>query len=258
MYKEELSAIKRRQSILEMLHQKEQVSVRDLAQIFHVSDMTVRRDLHHMEEQGILTTHYGGASLRKRNSNILDFSDRRDKLYPDKLAIARTAAGYIQNNDTIFLDTSTTILLMLRFLPDLPLTIVTNSLPAMEQLSAFPQIRLFMAPGIYQQQYGGCTDYATVDYLRRFHYHKAFFGASAVDAGFGASATREIESAIKTTVFSNADQTFLLADHTKFGKKNIICYNDVRDYTKIFTDTKLDDDQRTFLARNEANLIFCE
>lgn len=258
MYKEELSAIKRRESILDLLRQNHQVSVRNLTQLFQVSDMTIRRDLHRLEEQGFLTTHYGGASLRQRQANIVDFSDRRDKLYPDKLAIARTAAGVVKRNDTIFLDTSTTLLLMLRFLPDVPLTVVTNSLPAMEQLSHVPQIRLLMTPGIYQQQYGGCADYATVAYLRHFHYHKAFFGASAVDAAFGASATREVECAIKNTVFSNAEQTFLLADHTKFGRKNALHYNDVQDYTQIFTDKGLEEYERVSLLQSGAHLVFCE
>ena len=258
MYKEELTAVKRRESILDLLRKKGQVSVRELTQQFGVSDMTIRRDLHHMEEQGLLATHYGGASLRKKNAGVLDFSDRKDKLYPCKLAIARTAAGYIKSNDTVFLDTSTTLLLMLRFLPDVPFTVVTNSLPAMEQLCGMPQIRLAMAPGMYQTQYGGCTDYSTVEYLRRFHYDKAFFGASAVDAAFGASATRDVESAIKSTVYANTEQTFLLADHTKFGKKHAVRYNDVRDYTWIFTDTGLEDTQRVSLTQYGAHLVFCE
>ncbi|MFR1539735.1 MAG: hypothetical protein ACLTQN_06305 [Blautia massiliensis (ex Durand et al. 2017)] len=55
--------------------------------------------------------------------------------------------------------------------------------------------------------------------MSRFHYDKAFFGASAVDASFGASATREIEAAVKRCVYANAEESYLLADHTKFGKK---------------------------------------
>ena len=55
--------------------------------------------------------------------------------------------------------------------------------------------------------------------ISRFYYDKAFFGASAVDASFGASATREIEAAVKRCVYANAEESYLLADHTKFGKK---------------------------------------
>lgn len=111
--------------------------------------------------------------------------------------IARTAAGLIQNHDTVYLDTSSTILFMLPYLVDLTFTVVTNSLPAMSQLYAHPNIHLAMAPGSYDPQYGKSADYSTIDYLRRYHYNKAFFGASAVDSAFGASATREIKSAIK-------------------------------------------------------------
>ena len=56
--------------------------------------------------------------------------------------------------------------------------------------------------------------------ISRFHYDKAFFGASAVDASFGASATREIEAAVKRCVYANAEESYLLADIPSLAKKS--------------------------------------
>ena len=253
----ELSSVNRRGRIEEILRDKLQVTVKDMAAKFGVSEMTIRRDFHKMEEQGLVTVHYGGAKLRNVDYAGMDFLSRQDRLYQNKLQIAKTAAGCVKEGDVLFLDTSTTILLMLRFLPDMNLTIVTNSLPVMEETYRNRKIRLYMAPGIYQEQYGGPLDYSTAGYVSRFHYDKAFFGASAVDINFGVSATQEIESAVKQCVWRNADERYLLVDHTKFGKRNLIKYNDVSEYDKIFTDEEIDFQIRQDIAKAGGNLNIC-
>ena len=55
-----------------------------MAKRFGVSEMTIRRDFHGMEEQGLVTIHYGGASLRNTHSGFPSFSARQEKLYQNK------------------------------------------------------------------------------------------------------------------------------------------------------------------------------
>lgn len=253
----ELSALSRRGQLLEILREQEQVTVKEMARKFGVSEMTIRRDLHGMEEQGLVTVHYGGASLRNTHPGFPSFSARQEKLYQNKFKIAKAAASLIKEGDVIFLDTSTTILLMLRYLPDIHLTIITNSFPVAQELCNNTHICLYLTSGMYQEQYGGPLDYSTAEYVSRFHYDKAFFGASAVDASFGASATREIESAVKRCVWTNASESYLLADHTKFGKKNLIRYNEVRDYRLILTDDELDDETLKDFYKHGGTIQIC-
>lgn len=253
----ELTSISRRGQLLEILREQETVTVKDMAKRFGVSEMTIRRDFHGMEEQGLVTIHYGGASLRNTHPGFPSFSARQEKLYQNKLKIAKTAASLIKEGDVIFLDTSTTILLMLRYLPDVHLTVITNSLPVVQQLCSNTHICLYLTSGMYQEQYGGPLDYSTAEYVSRFHYSKAFFGASAVDATFGASATQEIESAIKRCVWTNASESYLLADHTKFGKKNLIRYNEVKDYQLILTDNELEEEIQKDFCKHGGHIQIC-
>lgn len=253
----DLSAVGRRSRMQEMLQEHGQITVKEMSVKFGVSEMTIRRDLHRMEEQGVVTVHYGGATLRNAHSLVQDFAVRQDKLYQNKLCIARMAAGYVKEGDILFLDTSTTVLLMMRFLPDVHLTIVTNSLPVMEEAYKNHKIRLYMAPGIYQEKYGGSMDFTTAEYVSSFHYDKAFLGAAAVDAQFGASSEQEIEGAVKKHICKNAEETYLLADHTKFGQKNLIRYLAVEEYRCIFTDDEIDDEQKKQIAMQGGNLIVC-
>lgn len=257
-YKKELSGVKRREQIIDDLREHGEVAVKILAEKFGVSEMTIRRDLHFLEEQGYITLHYGGARLIDRQHiGCSSFSLRKERQSESKRKIAKKAASYIKEGDVIFMDTSTTILEILTYMPQFHVTIVTNSMPVMENVYMNNNIELHMAPGMYRDAYGGPLDYATAEYLSRFHYHKAFFGASSFDPDFGASAGEEIESAVKKCVIANADENYLLIDHSKIGKRSLIKYSDTSDYTGILSDEELDIDWRTKIARNGGKLILC-
>ncbi len=250
----ELSGVQRREKTVQLLRDNGQLTVKELADRFGVSEMTIRRDFHVLEDQGIAVLYYGGARLKNTGSVESTFSSRQQTLYEYKKRIARYAAGLIKDGDVIFMDTSTTVLLILRYMADLKVTIITNSFPIMQEVYDKPNIELHMAPGKYQSVFGGPLDYTTAEYLGRFNYNKAFFGASAVDARFGVSAVMEIEGAAKRVVYGNAEENYLLVDHTKLGKRNLIQYNSVKDYTAIIMDDEISDDDRAEIARNGGNL----
>lgn len=255
--KHEVSALRRRELILQSIRESGSASAKEMAGRFGVSEMTIRRDFHLLEEQGIVFVHYGGASLRDSDPAVVDFLTRQGKLDQNKISIARRATSCIKEGEVVFLDTSTTILHMLRFLPPVKFTVVTNSLPVMSQIYQNGKIQMYMAPGIYEEQYGGFMDYSTAQYVSGFHYDKAFFGAAAVDVEFGVSASREKESIVKKAVWGNADESYLLVDHTKFGKKNLFKFNEIRDYTLIFTDDQVEEEIQQQIAQRGGRVEYC-
>lgn len=252
-----LSGIRRRQMIRDELREKRDVQVAPLAAALGVSEMTIRRDLHFLEEQGICTLHYGGASLREGGGEIEEFDARKDRFAAEKRRIAARAAEFIREGQTVFLDMSTTVLLILSFLPEVKFTAVTNSIPAAREIIRHPGITLKIAPGVYREQYGGTLDYTTVEYVSRFHYDLAFFGTIAVDAAFGASAVDELEAAVKQAVERNADASYLLTDRRKVGAVSNVRFGEVRDYAGILTDRDLDMDEQQKLIRAGAHLFLC-
>ena len=87
-YKKELSGVKRRERIINELREHGEVTVKILSEQFGVSEMTIRRDLHLLEEQGYATIHYGGASLLDRqNIGCQSFSLRKGKELENKRKI---------------------------------------------------------------------------------------------------------------------------------------------------------------------------
>lgn len=94
------------------------MSVADLAERFGVNAMTIRRDLHQFEDQGILEMHYGGARLRQTKPPFEEFARREEIHRAKKRAIAKAAAALIREGDVLFLDVSTTVLSVIDYLPD--------------------------------------------------------------------------------------------------------------------------------------------
>ena len=253
----ELSGLERREQMIRLIRERGELTVKEMAEKFGVSDMTVRRDFHTMEHQGIVSLYYGGARMRETHPTYPDFTMRKDKNYEGKRAIALKAATLVRENDIIYLDASTSVNLMLSFIPAVRLTVVTNSLTILETCAGMRNIELYIAPGCFHEQYGGPLDHSTVEYLSRFHFDKAFFGTAAIDARCGVSGTQEIEFAIKRHVWQNSSETYLLFDHTKYGKIQMIRYNEVRDYTLLLTDSQLDSEARSAIKQQGGNLHIC-
>ncbi len=253
----EISGIVRREKIYDIIKENTTVTVKELSTHFAVSDMTIRRDLHIMEEQGILTVHYGGATLRRPSMAFHSFDMRKEDFYEEKVSIARCAAELIHENDVIYLDPSTTVLLMTHFLPPLHVTIVTSSLSVMEECAHNPYVNLFIAPGKYQAEYGGTMDAETMTYLSGFHFTSAFLGTGFIDTVYGVTST-EIDCSIKHAVMRNSEKNILLVDHSKFGHRVMKKFGDIRDFNTIITDSGIDSkDERAILQQN-VRLQICD
>ena len=95
----ELSGISRREKLCRIIREKGQITARQAAELFGVSDMTVRRDFHLLEQQGIVSLFHGGARIRPYGGGFQGYFDRKEKLYPAKRAIASAAAEFISEND---------------------------------------------------------------------------------------------------------------------------------------------------------------
>ena len=249
----EHNGMSRRESIYELLKEHTTINVKDLSKKFGVSDMTIRRDLHIMEEQGILVTHYGGATIRHPSSALHTFDRRKESFYEAKAVIARRAAELIKENDVIYMDPSTTVLLMTRYLPPLHHTVVTSSLAVMHECSHNPYVTLYIAPGKYQDSNGGSMDMDTMAYLSNFHFNSAFLGTGFIDTVYGVTST-EMDSSIKQVVMRNSERNILLVDHSKFGQHTMKKFGDIKDFNTIITDSDISDEDQYNILKENVNL----
>lgn len=253
----QLDGVKRRQKIVELLETDKAVTSKVLAQAFCVSEMTIRRDFHILEEMGIVDLHYGGASLRRNRFLPPRVSDRDTSVGSGKRAIAAVACSFLKEGTTVYLDGGSTVLQMMRFLPDIHLKIITNSMPVIEAACLNPKLDVVIAPGQYNRDIEGMIDLTTYEFLRRFHVDQAFLGAYGCDLRYGVSSNIEIEAYIKTQMERNAAESFLLADHQKFQKNGSMFQNDFSDFSHILVDDLIDPEILQQLEKKNQQVIVC-
>ena len=107
----------RHKNILQHLQKAQTANVAELSRRFHVTTATIRRDLEILEEQGSIKRYFGGAQYILPPNVDVHYQTEKGNPTPAKLAIAKKAASMISNGDIIFLNSSSTALFILDYLP---------------------------------------------------------------------------------------------------------------------------------------------
>lgn len=213
----------RQQEILERLEQQGRVEVGVLAQTFGVSEVTVRKDLQELESLSFLKRVHGGAVLAHRSKYNLSIGDKIGKQSAGKLAIAKSALGCIHDGDTLILDAGSTTLALARLLPGRfqGLTIITNSLPIIAELSRFDSFELISLGGMVRLHSLAMIGPLTVASLKRLHADRAFLGATGATMERGLCTPNIIEAETKAAMIAAATERIALVDHTKIGQASL-------------------------------------
>ena len=124
------------------------VQVDELAERFQVSRMTIHRDLDDLEQQGVLRKVRNGATAQPSSLFESDLRYRQGRNLKEKEAVSKKMLGYIEPGQAIFLDEASTLLPLVRMLPAVaPLTVITNFLPILNELSTHKDIHLISLGG---------------------------------------------------------------------------------------------------------------
>lgn len=235
-------AIDRQRRILELLQQTDSLRTTETAQELGVTDETIRKDFEILEKRGELVRTHGGASQPERVQKELPFTERQGVRRAEKQAIARLAASRIQANETIFLDASSTALTLTEFLPDLPLTILTNALNVFTALSDRPNLDLICTGGLFDPKSRSFIGLTAEKSLQRYTIHRMFFSGNGLHLARGVSETNARQAAFKERVISYAEDVVLLADHSKLGQKAGFFFAETADVSCLITDKQADPD----------------
>ncbi len=233
-------AIDRQRRILELLHEGGSLRTIETAAGLGVTDETVRKDFETLEKRGELIRTHGGASRPQRIREELPFTERQAVRREEKQVIARLAAGRIQANETIFLDASSTVLTLTEFLPDLPLTILTNALGVFTALSDRPNLELICTGGLFDSKSRSFIGLTAEKSLQRYNIHRVFFSGNGLHLERGASESNSRQAAFKERVIASAEDAVFLADHSKLGQKAAFFFAEIADLSCLITDKAAD------------------
>ncbi|MFR0586593.1 DeoR/GlpR family DNA-binding transcription regulator [Lactobacillus porci] len=230
-------------AIIKLLQTTPDMHIGKLQRIIGCSVSTLRRDLLYLENEGLIERKFGKVSLV--NGVNVEHSEnyRSNKNKYEKEQLCRAAAKLVQNNDAIFIDSSTTVNSLVNFLSEISeVKIITNNLVVASIGQARNNLEIFMACGQIRTLSQSALGLDTIDYLSRFHAHMIFFSVSSIseDGLFMADMS---QNEVKKVMMHNSDVKVALIDHTKFvAHQDFIKLCPIDDIDYLITDMPINNE----------------
>jgi DeoR/GlpR family transcriptional regulator of sugar metabolism len=215
----------RRSAIVEMLRMAGSVSVTEVEAKLGVSPMTARRDLAELARRGQAQRTHGGAVVPSISAHEDSFALRLDKATDAKLALSEAAVDLIGKGDTVFLDSSSTSYFLARRLLEtaLEMTLLTNSLPVMQLVSAHNPHNIDLI-GVGGQLRPLTQSFVGPHALRTIEGHfvdHAFVSIKALTATGMLTDADPLEAEVKRAMIDQAAHPVLLIDRSKLGARGL-------------------------------------
>jgi DeoR family fructose operon transcriptional repressor len=254
----------RRAKILERIQRDGGASIRDLARDYGVSAITVHRDLERLARDGLVERVHGGArahgSRSARISVATDWAKRLEQALPEKQAIAARAAELIEDGSTIFVDSSTTCLVLARHLerhPPRSLTLVTNS-PAIALELQAQSVHVIVTPGEVDQTLRMIGGRWAAEFLAGLNIETAFFSAGGVTLEHGLTTTRRSLADTLHAACASSKRTVALIDSSKFGLSALLSIARLEELDAVIVDDALPPEAVSVYEAAGVNLIVAE
>lgn len=231
----------RRNKILSLLENEGRVIAKDLAEMFDMSIDSIRRDLSIMEEKGLLKRTHGGAI---KSSKVRNFASHPLERYGEGSvydnAIAKAAASYIQETDTVFIGGASIHYIMLKYLPNVPFTVITNSMKIADTLRENDLIDTYLIGGKVKES-GNITDSLAYEFVRQFSIDLFFSTGGGVSVNGISTATPEVASFGKS-VGAVSRRHICLAPHRKLGVDLFARGESIKNIDLLITDQEANKD----------------
>ena len=209
----------RQELIKQMLQEKQRVSVKDLSIYFNCSEDLIRKDLATIEKSGLCKRVYGGAILNRKDlhKNLV-----QDRIFENKTAkelIARKAYALLENGDTIYLDVSTTNIILASMINNgnKEITIVTSMFDIIKNIKNW-QYKVIFIGGEVVESGDSCNGIITTEQIRRYNFDKAFFGTVGINIKADSVQTYNVNDGLtKHLAMKQSKQNYLLFEKEKLA-----------------------------------------
>ena len=203
----------RREKILETVRSEGDVTVTALAEQLQVSPLTIRRDLQYLEDHKLLERFYGGARTGEAEESRKNSRELR------KEKIARYAASLVEDRDSIFINTSSTALAMVKYITSRRVTIITNNGNIINEENP-SQATIILLGGELRYMKGAMVGDFTRNNLAQVTAKKSFMGCSGISPEVGMTTEMVSEVTLNQLMFQRVTgSSYILADSSKLGEK---------------------------------------
>lgn len=234
--------IERLEKIKEYLAKNEFADIKKLSDLLGVSTATVRRALKRLETEKIVDLTRGGATLAKKGSLYeYPYLVKRQMNAEEKRRIAREAVHRIGSNQSVFLDSSSTVYEMTRYLTGLhDITVATNDVLVAAALTNAENISVSVIGGSLRKHYYTLTGYFSETIMKDLCFDHAFIGIDTISLKGGMMITNIEEVAIKRKIINASSEVVVVCDHSKFEQESFLNVCGFGEVDLIITGKELD------------------
>ncbi len=233
--------------VVEYITARKRVTVSELSTVFFLSESTVRRILRQLEKVNYVERFHGGAVLKDIDFSEQNIVNRKDQMSREKVAIALKAASLIEEGMTIILLGGSTVHAMCPYLQGKQLTVITSSIPVVNDLMNEENIKVILLGGIVNPSELEVRGGLTIAGLERLRADQVFVGATNIHEAHGLMTNDPEAVATYRACMAAADRVFVLADSTKFkpgGAAIVASFDELDD---IITDDSIQKQMLTSL-----------
>lgn len=252
-------AAQRHGLILQELSERSAARISELAETLSVSEMTIRRDIELLAEQGLLDKVHGGATSIAQKTTAIEppFKSKSLREQLAKEAIAARAAAEITPGSSIALMGGSTVFAVAKLAVAIPgLTVVTNSLPVSDLFAREGQAgQTVVLAGGLRTPTDSFVGEITVSAFSSLNLDLLFMGTHGMDIAGGFSTPNLQESETNRAVITKARKLIVLADHTKWEEVGFSTFATLSEANMLITDSGLAREAMTTLENLVGELI---
>ncbi|PJJ26642.1 DeoR/GlpR family DNA-binding transcription regulator [Lacrimispora celerecrescens] len=256
--KETVFMEERKQMILNLLQETEKVTVAYLSELFNVSGATIRSDLRDLENEKLLLRTHGGAMRISKSAFEIE-PQKRGEATECKEAIAREAVKFIDDGDTIAVDTGSTCYAFAKHLgTKKDLRVVTNDLSIAALLDQFEDVTVYFIGGVIRKHYN-CTigSFGTAPF-QDLVVDKAIMGTNSFTLAKGATTPDVGQAEMKKLLVSISDKVFILGSSDKIGRNSFVTFAESNQIDVIITDGAISKAYKESIEDSGIELVIAE
>lgn len=240
----------RHQAIINTLQLKGKVKVKELSEIYDVSEDCIRKDLKLLEQKGYCERVYGGAVAKMEiERNVFQ---RQNLDVEAKKELAAKIYDCIQDGETIYLDVSTTNLIVADLLAngDKRCIIVSNMLDILQLLAKNPRLTVIGTGGNVNLELSGFIGSLTIQVIKRHNFDRCFVGTTGIDLSCKQITTFDLDDGlVKEQVLMNSKKRYLIMENHKFETIGTYRFADVSMIDEVITNTQLSENGKEMLHK---------
>jgi DeoR/GlpR family transcriptional regulator of sugar metabolism len=240
-----LTAHERREQIARMVDDGQRVSVADLVVRFGVTDASIRRDLILLEGAGRLRRVHGGAVSLAAKLAGGAFANKLRLHREEKARIAAAAARLVGPGEIVAFDSGTTVAQVAAHMPAAlrapsAITVVTYSLPVIDEIGAWDAPHLVVVGGLYLPEYRAFVGPGTIDGLKSITADTIFVGCDGLTPEAGLTTPHVLVAEVGSVATSRSRRVVAVADASKLGRQGFTQIVPLAQVDVLITDTGAD------------------